>query len=168
MAVLYGAQVYQEGGNPSNARYDVIGNNSEVFHVGDIVSTSGGDLIVAGVTDVVFGVALKTQTMASDNETVAKICPGFTEGQPDTIFLMGSNGDFAGNATDVGTYYKLTGATGAQQVDQASGVQTTTSRIVEIVKVDPRGLGGTGSGSGLREVLVRFVKTPFTNVGGPA
>lgn len=167
MAVLYGAQVFNELGNASNARYDIIGNNSEVFTKNDIVSTSGGDLIVAGVTDVVFGVVLKTATMTSDNETVAKVCPAVVPAE-NTVFLMGANGDFAGNATDCGTYYKLAGATGAQQVDQASGAQTTTSRIVEIVKVDPRGLGGTGSGSGLREVLVRFVKTPVLNVGGPA
>src|SRR5258706_14151538 len=159
MAVLYGAQVFEELGNVSNARYDIIGNNSEVFTLNDIVSTSGGDLIVAGATDVIFGVTLKTQTMTSTNETVAKVYPPVVPAE-NTVFLMGSNGDFAGNDTDVGTYYKLTGTTGIQQVDQASGVTTTTSRIVEIVKVDPRGIGGTGSGSGLREVLVRFVKTP--------
>lgn len=168
MAVLYGAEVFQEGANPSNLRYDIIGNNSEVFTRNDIVTTSGGDLVVASATSVIFGVVAKTQTLTSDNETVAKVRPGFVDPQADTIFLMGANGDFSGNDTDVGTYYKITGATGAQQVDQASGVQTTTSRIVEIVKVDPRGIGGTGSGSGLREVLVRFVKTPFLNVGGPA
>lgn len=168
MAVIYGASVFQESGNASNLRYDVIGNNSEVFTKGDLVTTSGGDLVVASATSVIFGVVAKTQTMASDNETVAKVCPAFVDPSPDTIFLMGSNGDFSGNDTDVGTYYKITGATGAQQVDQASGVQTTTSRVVEIVKVDPRGIGGTGAGSGLREVLVRFVKTPFLNVGGPA
>ena len=105
--------------------------------------------------------------MASDNETVAKVTPGYIPAEG-TVFLMGSNGDFTGNATDAGAYYKLAGATGAVQVDQSSGVQTTTSRIVEIVKVDPRGIGGTGAGSGLREVLVRFVKTPVLNVGGPA
>lgn len=167
MATLYGATVYQELGNPSNARYDIIGNNSEVFTSGDIVTTSGGDLVVASATSTIFGVTTKTQTMASDNETVAKICPPVIPAE-NTVFLMGSNGDFSGNDTDVGTYYKLTGTTGAQQVDQASGVTTTTSRIVEIVKVDPRNIGGTGAGSGLREVLVRFVKTPVLNVGGPA
>jgi hypothetical protein len=167
MATLYGARVYNELGKDSNVRYDIIGNNSEVFAPNDVVSTSSGDLIVATATDVVFGVAIKTATMTSDNETVAKARPGVIPAEG-TVFLMGSNGDFAGNATDVGAYYKLTGATGAQQVDQASGVQTTTSRIVEIVKVDPRGIGGTGAASGLREVLVRFVKTPVLNVGGPA
>lgn len=167
MATLYGAQVFQELSNPSNVRYDIIGNNSEVFTSNDIVSTSSGDLIVAGATDVIFGVTTKTQTMTSTNETVAKVCPPVIPAEG-TVFLMGSNGDFAGNDTDVGTYYKLTGTTGAQQVDQASGVTTTTSRIVEIVKVDPRNIGGSGAASGLRECLVRFVKTPILNVGGPA
>jgi hypothetical protein len=167
MATLYGAKVFQELGNPSNARYDIIGNNSEAFTAGDICSTSGGDLIVAGATDVVFGVALKTQTLTSDNETVAKVYPGIIPPE-DTTFLMGTNSDLTGNAADVGTYYKLTGTTGAQQVDVSGGATTTTSRIVEIVKVDPRSIGGSGAGSGLRECLVRFVKTPVLNVGGPA
>lgn len=167
MAVLYGAVVYQELGNASNARYDIIGNNSEVFTANDIVTTSGGDLVVASATSVVFGVTLKTQTMASDNETVAKVYPPVVPAE-NTVFLMGTNSDLTGNDTDVGTYYKITGTTGAQQVDVASGVTTTTSRIVEIVKVDPRNIGGTGAGSGLRECLVRFVKTPVLNVGGPA
>lgn len=168
MATLYGAQVWQNNNAEVDARYDIIGNNSEVFTANDIVSVSGGDLIVAGVTDIVFGVALKTATMASDNETVAKVTPAFIPSDTGLVFLMGTNSDLTGNATDAGTYYKLTGTTGAQQVDVSSGVQTTTSRIVEIVKVDPRNIGGTGAGSGLRECLVRFVKTPQINVGGPA
>lgn len=150
-----------------DARYDIIGNNSEVFTAGDVVTTSGGDLVVASATSVVFGAVIKTATMTSDNETVAKVCPAVIPPE-NTVFLMGTNADLSGNDTDVGTYYKLTGATGAQQVDVTSGVTTTTSRIVEIVKVDPRNIGGTGSGSGLRECLVRFVKTPILNVGGPA
>lgn len=168
MSIIYGATVFQNNNKEVDARYDIIGNNSEVFTANDIVSTSGNDLIVAGATDVVFGVALKTATMTSDNETVAKVTPGFIPSDTGLVFLMGTNSDLTGNATDCGNYYKLTGTTGAQQVDVASGVTTTTSRIVEIVKVDPRNIGGTGSGSGLRECLVRFVKTPVLNVGGPA
>jgi hypothetical protein len=168
MAVLYGASVYNELGNPSNIRYDIIGKNSEAFTAGDIVTVDGTNgLKVAGATDLVVGVVVKTQTMSASNQTVAKISPGYVPAE-NTVFLMGSNGDFAGNVADPTDYYKITGTTGIQQVDQASGVTSTTSRIVEIVKVDPRGLGGTGSGSGLREVLVRFVKTPVLNVGGPA
>lgn len=168
MSVIYGASVYNENRNGSDFQYDAIGKNSEVFTTGDVVTISSGVLKVAGATDVVSGVVAKTATMTSDNQTVAKVAPGYVPADPGTIFLMGTNGDMTGNATDPGTYYKLTGTTGAQQVDQASGVTTTTSRIVEIVQVDPRNIGGTGSGSGLREVLVRFVKTPQLNVGGPA
>jgi len=168
MAILYGAQVWQEKSNASNARYDVVGKNSEVFTSNDIVTIDGTNgLKVAGATDVVNGVVLKTATMASDNQTVAKVTPAYVPAE-DTVFLMGTNSDLTGNVSDPGDYYKLTGTTGAQQVDVTSGVQTTTSRIVEIVKVDPRNIGGTGSGSGLRECLVRFVKTPVLNVGGPA
>ena len=167
MAILYGAQVYQELGNPSNARYDEIGNNSEAFTTGDPVVQTTSGLAVASATSVIAGVALKTVTMASDNETVAKVSPGIVPSE-NTVFLMGTNSDLTSNVVDIGTYYKLTGSTGTIQVDVTSGVQTTTSRIVEIVKVDPRNIGGTGSGSGLRECLVRFVKTPVLNVGGPA
>ena len=168
MGILYGAQVFQEGTKESNARYDVIGKNSEAFTVGDVVTIDNTNgLKVAGATDVVAGVVIKTVTMTSDNQTVAKVCPAYIPAE-NTVFLMGSNADFTGNVSDPGDYYKLTGTTGAQQVDGTSGVQTTTSRIVEIVKVDPKNIGGTGSGSGLRELLVRFVKTPILNVGGPA
>lgn len=162
---LYGFQVAQENKNESDYRYDVIGNNSEAFTQGDPVTIASGDLTVAGTTDSVVGVAAKTQTMASDNETVAKVKPGFVPANFNTIFLAGANADLTGNDTDVGTYYKLTTATtGAVQIDVASGVQTTTSRVVEIVKVDPFNEGGTGAGSGLRKCLVRFVKAPGMNI----
>ncbi len=163
--IIYGATVVQTKGNESQVRYDFIGNNSEAFTAGDPVTQNSGDLEVAGTTETVLGVAVKTQTMTSDNETVAKVTPGWIPADFDTIFLMGTNSDLTGNATDGGTYYKLTAATtGTLQVDVTSGVQTTTSRVVEIVKVDPFNVGGTGSGSGLRQCYVRFVKTPGINI----
>jgi hypothetical protein len=76
---------------------------------------------------------------------------------------MGTNSDLTDNATNYGTFYSVTGSTGAQLVDTNGGVKTTTSRQVMIVKVDPRGVGGSGSGSGLREVLVKFVRIPEFN-----
>jgi len=161
---LYGASVYQERNNESNIRYDFLGKDSEVFAVGDVVTVASGVAKVAGATDVVAGVAVKAATMGNPNDTVY---PGYKPAE-DTTFLMGTNADLTDNETDGGTFYKLTGTTGAMLVDVTSGVQTTTSRIVEIVKVDPRGLGGSGAGSGLRECLVRFVKTLYNNVGGPA
>jgi hypothetical protein len=69
-----------------------------------------------------------------------------------------------GEATKLGTYYKLTAATtGTVQIDN-SGATTGASRVVEIVEVDPFNYGSTGAGSGLRMAVVRFVKTPYTNV----
>ncbi len=165
MGTIYGASVYQENRNESDFRYDVIGNNSEAFTEGDPVTVSSGDLVVAGTTDTVVGIAARTQTMASDNETVAKVHPPFVPIADGTLFLMGTNSDLTDNATDYGKYFKLTAATtGTVQVDVASGVQTTTSRVVEIIQVDPNQVGGTGAGSGLRQVLVRFVKTPGFNI----
>jgi hypothetical protein len=161
MATIYGASVYQTTGNADSLRYDTLGKDSEVIAAGDPLTISSGVLAVAGTTDTIIGVAAGAATMPNPNDTVY---PAFTPVN-DQVFLMGSNGDFTGNETDGGTYYKLTAATtGTVQVDQASGAQTTTSRVVEIVKVDPNNVGGTGAGSGLRQVLVRFVKTPYQNV----
>lgn len=155
---LFGAQLIQEGRNESDYRYDTIGANSTTFAVGDPVSLSSGTLIVATATSNVVGVCAKAVVTTSNNQTVAKVTVPFIPISESSIFLMGANGSFTGNATDGGTYYKITGTTGAVQVDQASGVQTTTSRVVEIVKVDPQ------NASDLTQVAVRFVKTPYENV----
>lgn len=161
-AILYGARLWNTGGNSANYRGDVLGKNSEVFASGDLVQLTSGLLNVGTVTCV--GVVAKTATMTSTNQTVAKVSPLIIPVTEDTIFLMGTNSDLTGNATDAGTYYPVTGATGAQQVNVSAGVVTGAARTVEIVKVDPENIGGTGSGSGLRRCLVRIVKTPYTNV----
>src|SRR3990167_28711 len=160
--VIYGASVAQDFGNSDNFRQDTLGKNSEAFTGGDIVQITSGVLLVGTVTAV--GIVAKTATMTSTNQTVAKVSPLFTPFSQDGIYLMGTNSDLTGNATDGGTYYSVTGATGAQQVDVTKGAQTGATRSVEIVKVDPFGIGGTGSGSGLRQVLVRWLKTPYYNV----
>lgn len=158
---IYGAEVAESVSNPVNFDYDIVGKNSVAFTVGDPVKFSSGVLDVAGTTDSIAGVAAKTVTMASDNQTVAKVSPGYIPTDERTLFLMGTNADLTGNATDVGTYYKLTtGTTGTVQVDVTSGVQTTTNRVVMIKQVDPNNEGGTGSGSGLRQCLVVFVRRP--------
>ena len=164
MAVLYGARLWNEayGTGSPDYRYDVIGNNSEDFDTGDPVSVSGGDLIVYSGTSAIVGVAVKDQTLTSDNETVAKVYPAFISSD-NNVFLMGTNSDLTSDATDYGKIYKLTGASGAVQVDVSSGVVQGNSRQVVVLKVDPRGIGGTGSGSGLREVLVKFFKTTLLN-----
>lgn len=173
---IYGAIVWQEKGNHDNFRFDTAGKNSEVITANDVLSVSSGVLLVNTGTATVVGVAAKTATMTSTNQTInsSTVYPAYIPAD-DTIFLMGTNADLTGNATDAGTYYGLSGGaasaaggqkatSGLQLVDVAIGVATGANRIVEIVKVDPQGIGGTGLGSGVRQVLVRFVKTPYTNV----
>jgi hypothetical protein len=159
--VTYGAQIYQTPSNPSNIRYDVIGKTSEVIAVGDLLTMSSGVLkVVAAATDAVAGVAAQKITAAQNDAT--KYVP-YIPADENYVFFMGTNSDLTDNATNYGTFYSVTGSTGAQLVDTNGGVKTTTSRQVMIVKVDPRGVGGSGSGSGLREVLVKFVRIPEFN-----
>lgn len=166
--VLYGATPFNPNDQELDINYDSVGKNSEAFTVYDPVSYSSGQLIVSGTTLAVAGVVAQTVTMASGNAVAAGtgVAPGYYPVSEDTYFLMGTNADLTGNATDVGTYYKLTANTTATvQVDVANGAQTTTSRVVMIKKVDPNGIGGTGAGSGLRQAVVVFVKK-FTDVAG--
>jgi len=168
MAVLYGAQPWNNDDAEVDINFDVIGKNSEAFSLYDPVTYSSGQLVVAGTTNSVLGVVAQTVTMTSTNagSSGARVAPGYFTVNEDDTFLMGTNADLTGNATDPGTYYKLTAnTTNTVQVDVANGVQTTTSRVVMIKQVDPRGIGGTGAGSGLRECGVIFVKKPIDVAG---
>ena len=160
--IIYGAEVFRTGGNELNYFSDAFGKNSEVFADGDLVSLSSGLLLVG--TSPVVGVVAKTATMTSTNATVAKVSPSYVPVNDETLFLMGTNSDLTGNGTDAGTYYTVTGVTGTQQVNVSKGVVTGALRTVEIVEVDPFNEGGTGSGSGLRQCVVRILKTPYSNV----
>lgn len=157
-----GATLNQTSGLNNHYRYDIIGKNSEAFAVGDPVTVTSGVALVASATSTIYGIAVKAQTMSSTNQTVAKVYPALMQVYPDQVFLMGTNSDLTGNATDVGKYYKLTGTTGAVYVDVTSGPQGASNRIVQVVKVDPFNEGGTGAGSGVRKVLARFVKTGYS------
>ena len=162
--VIYGGSLFRSQDNASLASYDAIGKNSEVITIGDPLTLNSGILSVATTINNIVGFAMKTQTMASNNQTVAKVTPGYFPIRENDLYLMGSNTDLTGNATNGGTYYQLiAAATGVMQID-GSGVQSTANRVVEVVEVDPFNIGGTGAGSGLRQVVVRVVKTPYTNV----
>lgn len=156
---IYGAQAVTSPTNPQNTDGGrVIGKNSEAFTANDVVTidqTNGLD--VAAATSAVYGVVLKTQTMASDNQTVAKVKPVVFPIDQSYEFLMGTNSDLS-PLTSVGQYYSLTGTTGAQQVDVSGGAASGSSRVVVCTAVDPNQLGGTDSGSGLRQGLFKFVK----------
>ena len=158
--ILYGASLYKSAQMEANISYDTIGKNSEAFTAGDPVTISSNVLLVAGTTDTIVGIVQKTATMASNNQTVAKVTPGYIPIDINDTYLMGGNTDLTSTASDSGKYYQLiAAATGAMQIN-TSGVQATTSRVVEVLEVDPFGIGGSGSGSGLRQYLVKFVKTP--------
>lgn len=162
MAVtIYGAQLFKSPTREWN--YDggkVIGTNSAQFTSGDPVTITSGFLAVAGANSTVYGIVVSSQTMISNNQTVAMVKPYVTPIDQDYEYLMGTNSDLAN--TSVGTYYQLTGTTGVVLVDVSTGAVTGVSRVVICTAVDPNGLGGTGSGSGARQGLFKFVKV--TNV----
>lgn len=159
MGQIFGFSVYNEGNNGSLTRYDTNGATSTVFAVGDVCGISSGKLVLATGTTVNVGVAAAKQA----SSTTSAVLP-YIPITDSTIFLAGTNADLTDNKTDGGTYYHISGATGVQVVDVTAGVATTTGRQVEIVKVDPLGNGGSGSGSGLRQVLCRLINTPYSNV----
>jgi hypothetical protein len=97
---LYGASLFRSQNNQQLIQYDLIGKNSVAFTIGDPVYNSSGLLDVAGTTTGVVGIAVKTQTMASNNQTVAKVTPGYIPIRENDLYLMGSTADFTGNATD--------------------------------------------------------------------
>lgn len=154
---IYGAELWKSPTKEVNYAYEGLGTNSEVFTQGDTITVSSGLTTAAGATGTVYGVIAKTATMAADNQTVAKVYPAYIPIDQDMEFLMGTNADLTAT-TSVGVIYKLTGTTGAVLVDVTSGAQTTTSRVVRCVKVDPLGLGGSGAGSGLRMGIFKFLK----------
>jgi co-chaperonin GroES (HSP10) len=169
---IKGASLYQTLGNASNIRYDIIGKTSEVIAVGDPLTISSGVLKVVSVaTDPIVGVAAAASTAAQNDGTryVAYVPTDDTQ-----VWLMGTIADCTDNKTNGGIIYKLctsatntyTAPTGNVVVDITAGAQTTTAMQVMVLKVDPRGIGGSGANSGLREVLVKFVRTP--SVGGIA
>lgn len=155
---IYGAELFKSPTKEANYTHNSIGTNSTVFTANDPVTISSGLLVVAGTTNTVAGINAKTQTMASDNQTVAKVTPSYIPVDQDMEFLMGTNSDLSAT-TSIGVYYKLTTATtNTVQVDVTSGAQSTGSRVVVCTGVDPLNEGGTGSGSGLRQGLFKFVK----------
>lgn len=149
---IYGATLFKSPKNGTNFGYDVIGKNSEVFAAGDPVTidATAGTLRLYTTTNPIAGVIVKAATMSSTNDTVALVKPARYVADEDDEFLMGCNTALV--ATSVGTYYKLTGATGAVQVDTTSGAQTLLNRVVVCTAVDPNGL------SDLTQGLFKFVK----------
>lgn len=95
--------------------------------------------------------------MSATNQTVALVKPAVQPIDQTADYLMGTNSDLVA-LTSPGTFYKLTGTSSTIQVDVSSGAQTGSARVVICSKVDPNNEGGTGSGSGLRQGLFKFVR----------
>lgn len=159
MATLYGAQLYRSNKNETDINYDVLGETSSVVAVGDILTATDSNVVnvISAATEYVLGVAAGAVTAAKNDGT--KYVP-YIPADLDTVWLMGCNAALTDNATNYGTFYGITGATGVQQVNVSSGVTSTTSRQVMIVKVDPNGVGGT---DGPKQALVKFVRIPQFN-----
>ena len=153
---IYGAQVVKSPTRETNYASGIIGKNSEVFAVGDILTIDASHgLKVAGATDSIIGISATAATMTATNETVALVTPAYVPIDQDTEFFMGCNLALT-PLTSVGAYYSLVaGGTGAQQVDVNAGVRTTTNRVVMCTKVDPYGLGTSDS---LKQGYFKFVK----------
>ena len=118
-----------------------IGTNSAEFNVNDVVDLTSGFLSVLGATtDRPLGICQKKVTMASDNQTVAKVTVPFIPLTVDDEFEM--DFDAAAALANQGQYFQFnTGGTGAQTIDLASASDTVGQ--VMLVKLDPRGEGST-------------------------
>lgn len=97
-------------GNP------VIGANSVAFKVGDpVYIDSSGFLALQTTSSKVIGYITEDITMASDNQTVAKVCPQYVYAEGVEMYV---DADAALAQADVGHYTVLSSATGnAQTVD---------------------------------------------------
>lgn len=117
----------------------VIGNSSEVFSKGDPVTIDAdGFLQLAASGERIIGFCLEDITMASDNETVDKVCPQYIPARPGVQMVFTS--DQACTQTDVGSYANLVGTTsGSISVDLAG----TTSGQFVVLGFDPENDGDT-------------------------
>ena len=164
--LVYGLSLAEATTMDDNFEYDVLGTNSAAFTLGDPITVASNLALVAGNSDAVIGFAVKTQTMTSTNVGTANVQPGYHPIQENELYLMGTNTDLTSTAANFGQYCNLTAnTTGTVQVNASNLARTGADRVVQIVTVDPFNEGGTGAGSGLRTVLVRVVKTPYSNVG---
>ena len=140
------------------AQLDLIGANSVVFQVGDLirVNTSGfaalataGDLILGVVTGVVSknrttidpdSATLDTYTMASDNQTVAQKRVKYIPALQDYLFYNDADDSLA--STNLFQYFNLNDE---NDVD-VSGSSDSTLSTVRLVQLDPDGDGDVSKG----------------------
>lgn len=124
---------------PLEAQSVVIGKNSEAFTKGDpVFIDSNGYLARATAGTMIWGYVLETVTMASDNQTVAKLRPKV---QPAFGVDVRIDTEAAGELvqSDVGEYADIvTSTTGATTISATPG---TTAAQFMVKDFDPDRLG---------------------------
>lgn len=118
-------------GHTNYASYQFIVANGVTVNVGDFVKADGsGDITSTLVTaDRIMGLA--ESTVVGDGVKTANVCI-----DPMMLYLIKS--DTALAATDVGKYFDLTGAAGAQTISHATGSATTGAFLCLLVGPDNR------------------------------
>lgn len=140
---MYGANYPRLAYDEAPLGYAVI-KNSEVIAKGDLLTLSSGFAAVSGAASIPLGFADTSKTGAVDNQTVAKVEIPYWPAETGMTFEMDFNTTVAMSAAYQGYMFKLTGATGAMQVD--SNTASTTVGVVELVKFDPRREGSSVRG----------------------
>lgn len=100
--------------------YPIIGINSGANNIADAqYADANGFLAVATTSSKILGFSVVSSTNASDNQTVAKLCPGYV---PALGTQMVYTADQACTQTDIGAYADLATVTsGAQVLNLAAG-----------------------------------------------
>lgn len=109
-------------GGTNFSTYSFIVTSGVTITKGDFVYFASGELTNASVAGALLvGVAMETATGVANNSVKCKVCV-----DPEMRYLLDNDQDSATFAvTDVGKFFDLIGATGAQLVDTSSGSATT-------------------------------------------
>ena len=134
---MYGAKYSRPMGGILQPLEHVIGTNSAVFAIGDVVDfTSGFSSVLGATSDRPFGICQKAVTMESDNQTVDQVTVPIIPFGMDDQFEM--DFDAVGALSNQGQFFQFnTGGTGAQTLDLSSASDTVGQ--VVLIKIDPRG-----------------------------
>jgi len=161
---LYGFSVWKSPTNGADVVYPLIATNSTQFTIGDPVTASGGFAIVApNATSAIIGIAAKSFTATSTNQTVAQAYVPLYDIDQDYTFLAGTNSDISNTSAGLLFQMLVSGGTGQVLVDTNGGSKSAGSTgIVVCLGADPSQLGTTGVGGGSRQGLFRFVKKADT------
>ncbi len=135
--------------------YPVIGDNSAVFSLADpVFIDTDGFLDICTTSSKILGYSLATLTMASDNETVAQVCPQYVY-QEGVLMVYPITGAGAATQTMVGSYTVFSDVTSGGFTTSASDSDTVGQLF--IVGINPVNGGSTTAGSAteLSELVVK-------------